>query len=75
VTADNPDPDPADTPSIAGGVAPGDTPPDSAQTSAGNADPVAGHNLNPRSILGIAVVVLFVLLFAVAAVLMTIRLF
>ncbi|MGB3356400.1 MAG: DUF6480 family protein [Mycobacterium sp.] len=78
MTALPPDPDPATTTGEepGGGVPPGETPPDSAQTSAtSQADPSAGHNLTPRAIAGFVAIGLFVVLFAVAAVLMTLRLF
>jgi hypothetical protein len=71
VTALPPDPDPKDTPGVesAGGVRPGDTPPDSAQTSAtANPDPTAGRNLNPRAVVTFVAVGLFVLLFVATAV-------
>ncbi|MGE2832738.1 DUF6480 family protein [Mycobacterium sp. SMC-4] len=73
MTAMPPDPDPGQTPGQehAGGVPPGETPPDSAQTRAtANADPTAGRNLNPRNAIGITAIVLFVLVFAVVAVLL-----
>lgn len=76
MTAMPPDPDPENTPGQepAGGVPPGEIPPDSAQTSAtANADPTAGRNLNPRNALGIMAIVLFVLLFAVVAVLLIVQ--
>lgn len=58
----------------AGGARRGATPPASAQTSATkNRDPAAGHNLTPRTILGLAAVALFVALFFVVAVLMVIQ--
>ncbi|KGI66822.1 DUF6480 family protein [Mycolicibacterium rufum] len=71
MTALPPDPDPMDTPSEerAGGVPPGEISPQSAQTSASkNADHVAGRNLNPRAIIGVVAVLLFVLIFAAVAV-------
>lgn len=76
MTALPPDPDPMDTPSEerAGGVPPGEISPQSAQTSGSkNADLVAGRNLNPRAIIGVAAVVLFVLIFAAVAVGMIIQ--
>ncbi|PQE01737.1 hypothetical protein CYL16_06715 [Mycobacterium sp. EPG1] len=66
MTALPPDPDPRDVPGVnsAGDVAPGDTPPDSAQTSAtSNRDPAAGRNLTPRAVVTFVVVLLFVALF------------
>ncbi|MGE2738055.1 DUF6480 family protein [Mycolicibacterium vaccae] len=71
-----PDPDPGITPGQepAGGVPPGETPPDSAQTRAtANPDPTAGRNLNPRNVIGIAAIVVFVLVFAAVAVLLIAR--
>ncbi|WP_313901263.1 DUF6480 family protein [Mycobacterium sp. SMC-4] len=57
-----------------GGVSPGDTPPDSAQTKAtANADPTAGRNLNPRNVIGIIAIVAFVLVFAAVAVLLIVQ--
>jgi hypothetical protein len=75
VTALPPDPDPKNTPGIehAGGVPPGETPPDSAQTSAGNPDPAAGRNLNPRAVVGYVLIGLFIALFAVIAVVAAIQ--
>lgn len=76
MTATPPDPDPTNTPGQepAGGVPPGETPPDSAQTRAtANPDPTAGRNLNPRNVIGIAAVVLFVLVFAAVAVVLIIQ--
>lgn len=78
VTALPPDPDPATTTGEepGGGVPPGETPPDSAQTSAtAQADSAAGRNLTPRAIAAFVAIGLFVALFAVAAVLMFLRLF
>ncbi|MGE0219471.1 DUF6480 family protein [Mycolicibacterium sp.] len=72
-TALPPDPDPGDTPGEerAGGVAPGETPPDSAQTRAtANADPVAGRNLTPRAVLTYVAIAVFLLLFVATAVLL-----
>jgi hypothetical protein len=73
MTAVPPDPDPADTPGLepGGGVAPGSTPPESAQTS-GLSEPEATprRRLTPSAIVGISVVVVFVLLFVTVAVVM-----
>lgn len=71
MTALPPDPDPMDTPSEerAGGVPPGEISPQSAQTSASkNADPTAGRNLNPRAVIGIVAIALFVVVFAAVAI-------
>jgi hypothetical protein len=69
MTALPPDPDPAE-PSIAsgGGVEPGDTPPDSAQTSASsNQDPPPRRRFTPITIAAlIAVGVLFAIFLTVA---------
>ncbi|TRW86275.1 hypothetical protein FK535_07370 [Mycolicibacterium sp. 018/SC-01/001] len=76
MTALPPDPDPVDTPSEerAGGVPPGEISPQSAQTSASkNPDPTAGRNLNPRAIVGIAAIVVFVALFAAVAIVLIIQ--
>lgn len=71
MTALPPDPDPMDTPSEerAGGVPPGEISPQSAQTSASkNADLTAGRNLNPRTVVGVVALALFVAIFAAVAV-------
>ena len=76
MTATPPDPDPLNTPGVehAGGVPPGETPPDSAQTSAtSNADPAAGRNLTPRAIAAFVAIALFVALFAATAVVLVLR--
>ncbi|MFB1295747.1 DUF6480 family protein [Mycobacterium sp. pW049] len=77
MTALPPDPDPKEDPGVdrAGGVRPGDTPPDSAQTSAtANRDPAAGRNLTPRAVVTFVLVALFVLLFASVAVYLVVQL-
>lgn len=66
MTALPPDPDPKDTPGEerAGGVRPGETPPESAQTRAtSNPDPVAGRNLTPRALVTFVALGLFLALF------------
>ena len=71
-----PDPDPANTPGVehGGGVAPGDTPPDSAQTSATpNPDPPARQRLTPTSVVTFVAIGLFVLLFVATAVLLVLK--
>jgi Family of unknown function (DUF6480) len=74
MTALPPDPDPADTPSVEASVPPGETPPDSAQTSgSANADPPP----RPRSgaVLTIIAIALLVALFVATAVLLVGRMF
>lgn len=57
----------------AGGVPPGETPPDSAQTRAtANPDPTAGRNLTPRAVITFVAVAVFVLLFVATAVFLVI---
>lgn len=71
MTALPPDPDPANTPGQepSGGVPPGETPPDSAQTSAtANPDPAAGRNLTPRAVITFVALAIFVALFAATAI-------
>jgi hypothetical protein len=71
MTAQPPDPDPARTPGLepGGGVAPGATPPDSAQTS-GLGEPEARprRRLTPATVVGLIAVAVLVLLFAAVAV-------
>ncbi|MDY6997119.1 MAG: DUF6480 family protein [Actinomycetota bacterium] len=77
MTAVPPDPDPENTPGRdrAGGVSPGDTPPDSAQTSAtAEPDPTAGRNLTPRAVLSFVAIGVFAALFAVTAVVLVVNL-
>lgn len=77
MTALPPDPAPENTPGPdrAGGVPPGETPPDSAQTSAtSNADPTAGRNLTPRAAITFVAIGLFAALFAVTAVVLVMQL-
>jgi hypothetical protein len=65
VTALPPDPDPANTPAVerGGGVAPGETPPASAQTAASpNPDPKVGRRLTVGAIaLFVATAILLIL--------------
>lgn len=78
MTAVPPDPDPFDTPGVdrAGGVRPGDTPPDSAQTKAtANRDPAAGRNLTPRAVIAFVVIGLFVVCFLAAGVYLVVQMF
>lgn len=77
MTALPPDPDPNNVPGVdqAGGVRPGDTPPDSAQTKAtANRDPAAGRNLNPRAAVTFVVIAVFVALFASVAIYLVVQL-
>ena len=77
MTALPPDPDPRSTTGQdrGGGVPPGETPPDSAQTSAADRDPVAGRNLNPRTVIAFVAVGLFITLFVVCAVVLGVQIF
>ncbi|MCW2519093.1 MAG: hypothetical protein JWR46_1712 [Mycobacterium sp.] len=70
MTALPPDPDPAETPAVAHGVDPGDTPPDSAQTSAtSNQDPPPRRRMEPTTVVAmITIGVLFVIFLTVAVV-------
>jgi hypothetical protein len=73
MTATPPDPDPASTPSLepGGGVAPGELPPDSAQTSGLSApQPRPTRKLTPATVLGVVAIVVFVLLFVTTGVLL-----
>jgi uncharacterized protein DUF6480 len=73
MTATPPDPDPARTPSLepGGGVRPGETPPDSAQTSGlSDPQPKARRRYTPATVAGIVAVVVFVLLFVAVGVLL-----
>jgi len=78
MTALPPDPDPATTTSLeaGGGVSPGETPPDSAQT-AGLGDP--GHpprkKVTPTAVFAIVAIVVFIALFVAAGVFMVADLF
>jgi hypothetical protein len=71
MTANLPNPDPADVPNLApgGGVDPGDTPPDSGQTSAtANKDPKVGKRMTPTAVITIIAVGVIVLIFVAVAV-------
>jgi Family of unknown function (DUF6480) len=71
MTATPPDPDPYRTPGLerGGGVAPGDTPPDSASTPAGPPDPpIPSRAVGPVVLVVIAVLTLLVVGFVVAEV-------
>lgn len=71
MTALPPDPDPARTPDLepGGGVAPGTTPPDSAQTS-GLSEPESSprRRITPTAVAALIGLAIFVLLFAATAV-------
>ncbi|MBF6175710.1 DUF6480 family protein [Nocardia blacklockiae] len=72
------DPDPARTPDLesGGGVRPGATPPDTAQTSGLSApEPRTRHRFPPTGAATIVVVIALVALFAVFAVLLVVSLF
>ncbi|MFC4372973.1 DUF6480 family protein [Nocardia halotolerans] len=72
-TADDPDPDPARTPDLdpGGGVPPGSTPPESAQTSGLSApEPRTRHHFPPTGVAAVIVTVLIVAMFLAAAVAM-----
>lgn len=76
MTALPPDPDPARTPDLdtGGGVTPGSTPPDSAQTSGlSEPEPRPKHRLTPTMITALIAIAVFVLLFAATAVLLVLR--
>jgi Family of unknown function (DUF6480) len=71
MTALPPDPDPMDTPDLepGGGVHPGSTPPDSAQTSGlGEPEPRPRHRYTRTQIVTLIALALFILIFAAAAV-------
>ena len=77
MTATPPDPDPALTPSLepGGGVRPGETPPDSAQTSGlSEPQPRARHKYTPATVAGIVAAVVFALLFLLVAVVLVVQL-
>jgi hypothetical protein len=76
MTAEPPDPDPARTPGLepGGGVAPGATPPESAQTSGlAEPEPRPRRRLTPTAIASLIAIALFVLLFAVTAVVLVVN--
>ena len=71
MTALPPDPDPADIPDLepGGGVSPGSTPPDSAQTSGlGEPEPRPKQKFTPTMIMTVIAIVVFVLLFVATGV-------
>lgn len=76
MTSQSPDPDPAKIPGLepGGGVAPGTTPPDAAQTSAGaEPQPSTKRRLSPAAVITIVVTVIFVLAFVATAVLLILK--
>lgn len=76
MTALPPDPDPVNLPNVDGtGVAPGETPPDSAQTSAtANPDPPVRPKYTPATIATFIAIALFLALFATTGVLLVLKL-
>jgi hypothetical protein len=73
MTAQPPDPDPANTPDLeqGGGVSPGSTPPDSSQTSGLSApEPRTSRRFPPTGIATMTAVVVIALVFLVIAVLL-----
>ncbi|MGV0784838.1 DUF6480 family protein [Mycolicibacterium peregrinum] len=76
MTALPPDPDPAEIPDLepGGGVAPGATPPDSAQTSGlGEPAPRPRHRYSPTSVAAIIGVVLLIAVFVAVGVLLIMK--
>ena len=76
MTALPPDPDPAEIPDLepGGGVAPGATPPDSAQTSGlGEPAPQPRHRYSPTSVVAIIGVVLLIAVFVAVGVLLILK--
>jgi hypothetical protein len=75
VTALPPDPDPANTPGASSGsVDPGDTPPDSAQTSAtSNQDPPARRRMTPMAVASMIAIGILAAMFFATAVLMVLK--
>ena len=71
MTAVPPDPDPRQTPGLepGGGVAPGSTPPDSAQTSGlSEPEPRPRHRFTPTAVASLVALAVFLLLFVATAV-------
>lgn len=76
MTALPPDPDPAETPDLepGGGVAPGATPPDSAQTSGlGEPEPRPRHKYTPTSVSAIIGLMLLIAVFVAVGVLLIMK--
>jgi hypothetical protein len=77
MTAQPPDPDPARTPGLepGGGVAPGATPPDSAQTSGvSEPEPRPRRRVRPATVVGLIAVAVLVLVFATTAIVLLLNL-
>ncbi len=77
-TAMPPDPEPSETPDLepGGGVSPGSTPPDSAQTSGlGEAEPRPRHKVTPTAVITIVALVLFVALFIATGIALVVGMF
>ncbi|MEZ0362166.1 DUF6480 family protein [Mycobacterium sp. pUA109] len=77
MTASPPDPDPAQTPDLepGGGVAPGATPPDSAQTSGlSEPEPRPRGRLTPTTVAALIAISVFALVFLATAVLLVLHL-
>jgi uncharacterized protein DUF6480 len=73
MTAEPPDPDPARTPGLepGGGVAPGATPPDSAQTSGlSEPEPRPKRRVTPGMVVGLLAIALLVLVFLATGVML-----
>lgn len=76
MTALPPDPDPRRTPGLepGGGVAPGSTPPDSAQTSGlGEPEPRPRRKLTPTAVVSLIALALFLSLFIATGVLLLVN--
>lgn len=76
MTAQPPDPDPARTPGLepGGGVAPGATPPDSAQTSGvSEPEPRPRRRFTPAMVVGLIAIAVFLLLFVTTGVLLVLN--
>lgn len=76
MTAQPPDPDPARTPGLepGGGVSPGATPPDSAQTSGlSEPEPPPRRRFTPAMVVGLIAIAVFLLLFVATAALLVLN--
>jgi hypothetical protein len=77
MTTVSPDPDPTRTPGLepGGGVTPGETPPDSAQTSGlSEHQPPPKRRVTPASVVSLIVATVFILLLVVTGVLIVLNL-